>query len=182
MSIGFDAAREAFRARQGGGARYDAETAPHGDLLLARRGTAYFARKLNALSDAALAAPALRDGWTRRHLIADISHQAREMALALQALRGPLVGEEAAWRPDLASAVSLPDRALRHLFHHSAKHLDVEWRDLPVSGGDRTVVLRSGESVSARAGARIRARAIWWAAVDLNNGGRVSDIPEPLRG
>lgn len=51
------AAREALKARQGKGARYDAPNAPAEDLLLARRGTAHFARKLMELPDAELYAP-----------------------------------------------------------------------------------------------------------------------------
>ncbi|MGB0411134.1 MAG: maleylpyruvate isomerase N-terminal domain-containing protein, partial [Pikeienuella sp.] len=74
------AAREALRARQGKGARYDAPNAPHDDLLLARRGAAYFARKLAELNDADLNAPSLRAGWSRRHLIAHTGYHARAFA------------------------------------------------------------------------------------------------------
>ena len=52
----------ALRQRQGAGARYDAPNAPHDDLLLARRGAAYFARQLNRLDDTALDAPSLVQG------------------------------------------------------------------------------------------------------------------------
>ncbi|WP_425098719.1 maleylpyruvate isomerase N-terminal domain-containing protein [Tropicibacter sp. S64] len=177
-----DAARAALRARQGAGARYDADTAPHDDLLLARRGTAYFARRLTMLSDAALDEASLLPGIGRRHLIAQISYQARELALALKALRAPLVPEEAEWRPDVALAATLPARALRHLFDHAVKHLDVEWRDLPGAAWDRDVRLLSGESLSARETARRRAQTVWQAAIDLGNGGRVADMPDALRG
>ena len=54
MTDSLEAARAALQARQGEGARYDAATAPARDLDWARRGTAYFARMLNGLSDAAL--------------------------------------------------------------------------------------------------------------------------------
>src|SRR5277367_5455137 len=58
-------ARTRLRERQGAGARYDAPTAPAADLLLARRGTAYFARQLNALSDIELDGPSALAKQTR---------------------------------------------------------------------------------------------------------------------
>lgn len=176
-----NAARDALRARQGAGARYDAETAPQGDLLLARRGTAYFARKLNELPDEDLAAPSLRDGWSRRQLIAHVSLQARAMALALKVLREPLMAEEAEWQPDLALAATLPARALRHLFDHAVKHLDVEWRDLPAAAWDGPPIMLAGEEISPRDTPDLRARDIWRAAMELGSGGRREDVPKPLR-
>lgn len=175
------AARDILRARQGEGARYDAENAPHDDLLLARRGTAYFARKLNELTDDALGDAALRDGWSRRHLVAHVSLQARELAIALKALREPLIAEELEWCPDLALAATLPAHALRHLFEHSAKHLDVEWRDLPAERWDTVLTHVQDSTVCARATPILRAREIWRAAIELGNGGRWSDVPAPLR-
>lgn len=174
-------AREALRARQGGGARYDSENAPHSELLFARRGTAYFARKLNELSDADLLSPSQRDGWSRTQLIVLISHEARELAISLKALREPLIEEEKEWRPDLDLAATLPARALRHLFDHSAKHLDVEWRDLPNTLWDEHIPAPGGNRIVARDIPRLRAVKIWYAAVDLGNGGRRSDIPVELR-
>jgi hypothetical protein len=41
-------------------------------LLQARRGTAFFARKLNELTDAEMDGTSLLDGWTRRHVAAHI--------------------------------------------------------------------------------------------------------------
>src|SRR5690606_34928742 len=81
------AAHEQLRARQGRGARYDSAGAPASDLLLARRGTAYFARKLNELADTDLDLPSLREGWSRRHLIAHIGYHARALAHAMEGAR-----------------------------------------------------------------------------------------------
>ncbi len=49
-------------------------------LLQARRGTAFFARKLNELTDADLDGDSLLPGWTRRHLTAHIGYNARAIA------------------------------------------------------------------------------------------------------
>lgn len=180
MAEADEAARKALRTRQGAGARYDAAEAPHDALLLARRGTAYFARRLNALADRDLDMPAERPGQTRRGVIADICLQARALALALKGLRAPLIAEEAAWAPDPALAVTLPDRALRHLFDHTVKHLDVEWRDLPGPCWDRTLTLPDGTCLSAAATPMLRARQVWFGALDLGTGGRARDLPAAL--
>lgn len=181
-----EAARDALRARQGAGARYDAKAAPHAELLLARRGTAYFARRLNELTDDALGGASVRPGWSRRHLVAHVSYHARAIARLVEGAR---TGVPQAMYPSAAArdaevelGATLPARALRHLFEHSAKHLDVEWRDLPDAGWDAPVTTLDGGAFTARDTARLRAREVWRAAVDLGNGGRETDIPAELRG
>lgn len=176
-----DEARRALRARQGAGARHDAAAAPHGDLLLARRGAAYFARKLNELSDGDLDASSLRPGLSRRHLIAHICYQARSLALAVKVLREPLMKDEADWQPDIELAATLPARALRYLYDHSAKHLDVEWRDLGSDSWAATLCTRDGTCMTARDTPAARGADIWKAAIELGNGGRWSDVPSAFR-
>ncbi|AJE44889.1 maleylpyruvate isomerase N-terminal domain-containing protein [Celeribacter indicus] len=182
------AARAALKARQGKGARYDAARAPAEDLLLARRGTAYFARKLMELPDADLSGPSALPGLTRAHVVARVSYAARHEALALEALAGGDEGSgvgaipqlpEALPSPDLAA--TLPARALRHLFHHSAVHLNVCWRDLTDADWDRQITLPDGSITTPRTLPRRRARHIWQAAIDLANGARPQDIPKYLR-
>ncbi len=85
------AAREALKARVGKGARFDAPNAPADDLLLARRGTAYFARKLMELSDEALYEPAAIDGLSRAYVVARLSCGAQHQAL--EALDNNMVPE-----------------------------------------------------------------------------------------
>jgi maleylpyruvate isomerase len=178
------AARAALRARQGAGARYDAPNAPHDDLLMARRGNAFFARKLNELSDEALFVPSLRDGWSRAHLVAHVSYTARRFALLVEAARSgtrPAVSGGAGFEAEVARGATLPARALRSLYHHATVHLDVEWRDLSDAGWDAEVALPDGGLVAARALPRLRAALLWQAAVALGNGARQTDLPEPLR-
>ena len=178
------AARAALRQRLGKGARHDDPAAPARELDWVRRGTAYFARKLNELPDAALALPALPAGLSRRHVIAGISHEARALArLAEWARTGQDVAKEdpfAAIAPAVELAVTLPAEALRHLFRHSEVHLNVEWRDLTARAWDAPVRLPGGRVVTARAMASRRARSIWLAAVDLDNGGTFADLPPDL--
>lgn len=178
LTEGEQTARDALRARQGKGARYDAPEAPSEDLLLARRATAFFARKLNELDDAALTGP-------RARIVAAVAHDARRMALALEPLcpgNDTLPPETfAADLPSLNLAATLPPRALRHLFDHSAIHLDVCWRDLPGPVWE-TVVGTGDTAEDVRALPRRRALTLWRQVIALGNGATPGDVPPVLRG
>lgn len=177
-------ARRELRSRQGAGARYDSSEAPAGDLLLARRGTAYFARKLGELSNAELDGPSRMPGWSRRHVVAHVSYQARHLARLVEAARtgrgAETLVEPYSQNEDVAFAATLPADALRHLFHHSEVHLNVEWRDLSAAGWRLSVVALDGDTVAIRDTPLMRARHIWKSAVDLRNGGSDHDLPAGL--
>lgn len=179
-----DAARTALRARQGKGARYDSPSAPAGPLALARLGTAYFARRLNELTGAELDAPSLAPGWSRRHVVAHIGFQARGLARLVEAARQgwpqEVLQEPGAQNEDVAFGATLPDHALRYLFHHSEVHLNVEWRDLSAEGWAASVRTLEGCPVAVAQTPLMRAAAIWLAAVDLANGGTFRDFPADL--
>ena len=174
-----EAAREALRARQGAGARYDAATAPAGDLALARRGTAYFARKLRELTEAELTGPSLLPGWARAHVIAHVGYNARALARLVEWARTgvemPFYDSPEARAFEIELGSTLPDRALRNLFDHAEVHLNVEWRDLTDDQWDAVV-----GGVAIRATPWMRAREIWVHAVDLDNGGSFLDFPPDL--
>ena len=179
-------ARAMLRERQGAGARYDAPTAPASDLLLARRGTAYFARQLNSFTDAELDGPSAFAGQTRRHVVAGVAFQARWLARLLAAARLGLevetIVEPELLLEDIELAATLPAHALRYLFRHSEVHLSVEWRDLPDEGWLSTVRSLDGRSVRVDATPLMRAREIWEAARTLNGSWRSSDIPAAICG
>ncbi len=178
-----DARREELRARQGGGARYDAPEAPAGALGLARRGTAYFARLLNGLSDSDLAAP-VDAAPTRAHLVAQISLQARRMSEALSALRqgDDHVAKDfrTIERPALDVTASLPPRALRNLFAHSEVHLNVEFRDLGAEQWHAALITPEGETLGVSALPHLRAASLWRASLDLSAGGLSVDVPSEV--
>jgi maleylpyruvate isomerase len=159
--------RAALIARQGIGARYDAAEAPADALLLARRGTAYFARVLNGLTDDELMQPACA------RVVTEVGYNARRLAEALAGLR---TGKPIVEVGEARDATSLPARALRGLFQHSAIHLDVEWRDLP---GPMWAMTVPGLTIFARDSPRVRAEFVWDAAVQI--GGRISDLPPEVR-
>lgn len=169
---------ETLKARQGAGARYDAPDAPGEVLLLARRGSALFARKLNELSDADLDAPSLLQGWSRRHVVVDVCHSARMQAIALKKLREPLTPEEEAWIPNLGLAATLPPRAIRHLYEHTSVHLNVEYRDLANDDWKHAISFGGQSSVPVRELPLRRAYKIWNAAYHLAAGAKLSDLPD----
>ena len=179
-----DAARAALKERQGAGARYDSPAAPARDLLWARRGTAYFARKLNELHDDALDAPSLLPGWSRRHLIAHVGYNARALSRLVEWVRTgietPMYPSGAARDAEIALGATLPPRALRHLFQHAEVHLNVEWRDLSDAGWDAAVRAFDAAGITLRDTAWMRAREVWVHAVDLANGGSFRDFPPDL--
>lgn len=180
MSTAQEAARIALRQRQGPGARYDAPAAPARSLDWARRGTAYFARLLNNLSDADLDAPSALPGLSRRHIIAHIGYQARTLSEIVAWTRTgqndpfPRAAEVASG--DVALGVTLPPSALRYLFNHSEVHLNVEWRDLADADWEACVEDATGRRIALRETPETRARAIWLHAMDLNAGGRFTDM------
>lgn len=171
--------RDALALRQGGGARYDAAEAPAADLLLARRGTAYYARLLNGLPDEALV------DNSRAEVVSRVGYHARGlsrlMAWARSGLESPEHESPKEQWAEVLRGVSLPARALRGLFQHSAIHLDVEWRDLPGDAWDAPLRRLDGTEIFARDVPIIRARTIWQAALDLDAGARLADLPPELR-
>ena len=186
MSDHLDAERAALRARLGGGARYDSPAAPVEELLLARRGTAYFARKLNELTDRDLDAPSLVPGWTRRHLVAHVGYHARALARLVDwgrtGIETPMYASPVERDAEIALGATLPAQALRHLFTHSAVHLNVAWRDLMDPHWDTGVRTLEGSAIRLRELPMLRAREIWHRALALENGGVARDIPPQLRG
>lgn len=178
-------ARAALRDRLGAGARFDAPGAPARELAWARRGAAYFARKLNELDDEALDGASLSAGRSRRHLVAHIGYQARTLARVAEAAREgrpqESLGDPDQPPDDVALGATLPSHALRFLYEHAQVHLNVEWRDLSDVDWDRHVETLDGRVVTPRGTARERAISIWVGAVELGNGGSERDFPTDLR-
>ncbi len=175
-----DSARDALKARQGSGARYDSPEAPAEALLQARRGTSFFARKLSKLPDDALTGPSRIPDVSRARLVAGICYDARAWCHLLDALTQgetrPLWANESDRNERLDWGESLPPRALRSLFDHTRVHLDVTWRDLPGSLWDLSI-RNHGAEMPLRDTPMLRARQLWQGARDLNNGARQADLP-----
>lgn len=153
-------------------------------LLTARRGTAYFSRKLAELRDADFDAPSLIPGWTRRHVIAHVGYNARALTRLLEwaatGIETPMYDSVEQRNQEIAAGATLKPIALRHLVSHSNVHLNVEWRDLSPTAWQAEVRTAQGRAVPAGETAWMRSREVWIHAVDLDNGGSFTDFPPDL--
>jgi maleylpyruvate isomerase len=153
-------------------------------LLLARRGQAYFSRKLTELRDDQFDAPSLLPGWTRRHLVAHVGYNARANARLVEwaatGVETPMYDSPTQREDEINFGATLPIEALRNLSAHAAVHLNVEWRDLTEEAWFHEVRTAQGRLVPVRETVWMRTREVWLHAVDLANGGRVADFPVPL--
>lgn len=167
-------------------ARQDRTTDPEvlQGLLEARRGTAFFARKLNELTDAELDGDSLLPGWTRRHVTAHVGYNARALARLIEwastGVETPMYPSPEARNQEIGFGATLSPTALRNLFDHSAVHLSVEWRDLHAEAWSSQVRTAQGRVVPATETVWMRTREVWIHAVDLNNGAAFTDIPGPV--
>ncbi|MGG5172280.1 maleylpyruvate isomerase family mycothiol-dependent enzyme [Pseudarthrobacter sp. J1738] len=153
-------------------------------LLQARRGTAFFARKLNELTDSDLDGDSLLPGWTRRHVVAHVGYNARAIARLIEwaatGVETAMYSSPGARNHEIDFGATLPPIALRHLFDHSAVHLNVEWRDLREDAWRHEVKTAQGRTVPASETVWMRTREVWIHAIDLDNGATFGDVPQPV--
>lgn len=154
------------------------------DLLTVRRGTAYFARQLSRISDADLDAPSLLTDWSRRHVVAHVGYNARALTRLVRwantGVETPMYSSPQARGQEIERGASLPGRALRHLVEHAAISLDVEWRDTPPHAWARRVRTAQGREVPLAETVWMRIREVWLHAIDLDNGARMSEVPDDV--
>jgi maleylpyruvate isomerase len=150
-------------------------------LLLARRGSAFFARKVAELSDAEFSEPSLLTGWTRSHLIAHVGYNARALCRltewAATGIETPMYASPSQRNDEIELGATLTPQALRNLSEHAIVHLNVEWRDLSAEAWGAEVKTAQGRTVPASETAWMRAREVWLHAIDLGNGASISDLP-----
>ncbi|WP_040691031.1 maleylpyruvate isomerase family mycothiol-dependent enzyme [Nocardia vinacea] len=150
-------------------------------LLIAHRGTAYFARRLAELTDDELDGGTLLPGWTRRHLVAHVGYNAaalcRLLDWAASGVETPMYESPEQRSREIEEGATLPPAAIRNVFTHTAARLGERWRNLPASAWDAFVRTAQGRTVPASETAWMRAREVWIHAVDLGNGGRFGDFP-----
>ena len=151
-------------------------------LLIARRGTAYFAQRLAELADADLDADTLLDGWTRKHLIAHVGYNAaalcRLLDWAATGVETPMYASGEQRAQEIEEGATLNAAALRNLLDHTVARLDEKSRHLPESAWQAPVRTAQGRLVPAFETAWMRAREVWIHAVDLANGARFGDFPD----
>jgi maleylpyruvate isomerase len=123
----------------------------------------------------------LLPGWTRRHVTAHIGYNARAIARLIEwaatGVETPMYASTEIRDHEINFGATLPPIALRHLFDHSAVHLNVEWRDLPADAWHHKVKTAQGRIVPAEETVWMRTREVWTHAVDLDIGATFADIP-----
>lgn len=153
-------------------------------LKLARRGQAYFSRKLNELRDIDFDAPSLLPGWSRRHIAAHVGYNARANARLVEwaatGIETPMYDSPSQREDEIEFGATLPVEALRNLSAHAAVHLNVEWRDLPEERWEFPITTAQGRTAPVKETVWMRTREVWLHAVDLDNGGSVADFPVEL--
>ncbi|MFD9661269.1 maleylpyruvate isomerase family mycothiol-dependent enzyme [Rhodococcus sp. NPDC059968] len=155
-------------------------------LLIARRGTSYFAQRLAELTDEQLAEPTGLVGWSRAHLLAHVGYNAaalcRLLDWAASGVETPMYASAEQRGREIAEGATLSAAALRNLFDHTVARLDEKWRNLPASAWDAQVRTAQGRTVPVSETAWMRTREVWIHAVDLGNGGRFGDFPDVVLG
>ncbi|PQP25977.1 maleylpyruvate isomerase family mycothiol-dependent enzyme [Rhodococcus opacus] len=151
-------------------------------LLIARRGTSFFAQRLAELSDEQLSGPTGLAGWSRRHLVAHVGYNAaalcRLLDWAASGVETPMYASAEQRGREIAEGATLSVAALRNLFDHTVARLDEKWRHLPESAWEAQVRTAQGRLVPVSETAWMRTREVWIHAVDLGNGGRFGDFPD----
>lgn len=152
------------------------------DLLMARRGTAYFSRKLNELTDAELDEASRLPGWSRRHVVAHVGYNARALTRltewAATGIENPMYTSPRQRDEEIALGATLSPLALRNLSEHAIVHLNVEWRDLPEQSWSVAVRTAQGRIVPVSETVWMRSREVWLHAIDLDNAGSFADLPD----
>ena len=151
-------------------------------LLIARRGTAYFAQRLAELTDDDLNGDTLLAGWSRRHLLAHVGYNAaalcRLLDWAATGVESPMYASAEQRGLEIDEGATLSAAALRNLFDHTVARLDEKWRNLPAAAWEAQVRTAQGRTVPVSETAWMRTREVWIHAVDLGNGGRFGDFPD----
>lgn len=151
------------------------------ELLTARRGQAYFSRKLQELTDSQFRDASGLSGWSRAQLVAHVGLNARALThlteWARTGVETPMYDSPGQRGEDIDFSATLPVQALRNLSDHAAIHLNVEWRDLSDEEWEHEIRTAQGREVPVRETVWMRTREVWVHAVDLGNGGSFEDFP-----
>ena len=152
-------------------------------MLVIRRGTTYFRRTLERLSDGELDEASLLPGWSRRHVIAHVSYNAggicRLLNWARTGVETPAYESAEARDREIATGATLEAATLRELYEDSAARLERAWRDLPREAWGAQITVQ-GRAVPASSTLWRRTREVWLHAVDMNNGAAFTDFPTDL--
>jgi maleylpyruvate isomerase len=150
-------------------------------LGLVNKGTAYFGKALDALPHIHYSGASLLPGWTRGHVIAHVTFNAKAlMRLAEWAATGDekQMYESSEIRDtEIENGSALPPAQLHALFRETANALEAAWQELSDEAWHTQVRMATGPEFPAVTTVWLRTREVWLHAVDLDSGANFDDFP-----
>ncbi|MFG2023701.1 maleylpyruvate isomerase family mycothiol-dependent enzyme [Streptomyces sp. NPDC048825] len=145
-------------------------------------GHAYFLSQLKAVGDEELRGPSRLPGWSGRHLLSHVGHNAKALGrLAHWAATGeptPMYPSPDARAEEIESGAAWPVPHLRAFVEAEHDRLAAALDRLTDPKWDAEVVTAQGRTVPARTIPWLRSREVWIHACDLPSGGDFSAFPE----
>jgi maleylpyruvate isomerase len=146
------------------------------------QGHRYFMSCLNSIDDERLEGPSRLPGWTGRHVLSHVGHNAGALArLAHWAETGepaPMYPSPAARAEGIESGAALPVARLRDFVEEEQGRLVTALDRLDDDGWQADVVTAQGRTVPATTIPWMRSREVWIHACDLPAGGHFTAFPE----
>jgi maleylpyruvate isomerase len=147
-------------------------------------GRRYFLARLAEVSDDQLSAPSALPGWTGRHILSHVGHNARALGrLAHWAATGeqtPMYSGSGARAAEVTLGARWNTDRLRSLVEVEHDALAAAFEKLDVEHWATEVVTAQGRHVTAAALPWLRTREVWVHAADLHGAAGFSDFPPPL--
>lgn len=147
-------------------------------------GYEYFASRLKLISDPELALPSVLPGWTGKHVVSHVGHNARALArLAHWAATGeqtPMYPSPAARDEEIQAGADRPVPALRAFVDQEQRHLTAALARITGEGWQAKVVTAQGRTITAETIPWLRTRELWIHACDLPGGGEFADFPDDV--
>jgi maleylpyruvate isomerase len=147
-------------------------------------GHRFFLAGLAQVSDDELLAPTALPGWTGRHILSHVGHNARAVGrLAYWAATGvptPMYPGAAARAAEIALGARWVGPRLRSFVEVEQEALAAALEKLDAEQWATEVVTAQGRHVTAAALPWLRTRELWVHANDLSDAADFSDFPPPL--
>ncbi|MFC4499261.1 MULTISPECIES: maleylpyruvate isomerase family mycothiol-dependent enzyme [Streptomyces] len=146
------------------------------------QGHEYFQSCLMPLPDKDLEGPSRLPGWTGRHLLSHLGHNARALArLAHWAATDeptPMYPSTSARAEEIEAGAAWPVPRLRDFVVEEQNRLTHELDRIADDRWDAPVVTAQGRTVPAATIPWLRGREVWIHACDLPSGGDFRDFPD----
>jgi maleylpyruvate isomerase len=144
-------------------------------------GTTVFLDTLAGMSDAEVEAPAGLPGWTGRHVVAHVHHNAEALrrlaSWAATGVESRMYAGPEQRNAEIEAGAGLTVGVLRGLVAESAAQLTKDLDELSLPAWDRRVVTAQGRPVPAAEIPWMRSREVFVHAVDLGAGVAFDDFP-----